>query len=323
MKESAEIRENKKSRRTQIVAVLITATATITGAFIAAHKYLQPAPSQQGIRVSGRVADSRTDAPIRKAVVSLEAGGVPETTESDSMGIFSARLPADYSVLRIRVSASGFKPYDQLLPRDQANEMLHVNLDSEPHTAETHPKPPSERPGSGFTTPHQPVSQPPASSSLASLLNTSLPPSSGDGGPWAVIVFGDQERRDDVTSAIRSALSGAGHDTISLFRKVSDEQRLATELFRGSADVLKDLQPGRFSSRILVGKLTLVRLGNTEGIVFARATLGVHVLSPTGEILKQFDLSAKGGGEDESSARRRAIDELMDEMPRELPAKVE
>src|SRR5260221_9354293 len=295
MKESAEIRETKKARRTQIVAVLITAAGTIIGAFIAAHRYLQPGPSQQGIRVSGRVADSRTDAPIRKAEVSLEAGGVPETTESDSMGVFSARLPPDYSVLRIRVSARGFKPYDQLLPRDQVNEMLHVNLDSESHTAGPRPKSPDDRISSGFTAPHQPVPQPPTASSLASLLNASLPSVSGDGGPWAVIVFGDQERRDDVTSALRSALSGPGHGTISLFRKVSDEQRLATELVRGSADVLKDLQPGRFSSRILVGKLTLVHLGTTEGIVFAPATLPGHPLAPTGTILKQFELPGKGG----------------------------
>jgi hypothetical protein len=103
---------------------------------------------------------------------------------------------------------------------------------------------------------------------------------------------------------------------------VADEQHAAPDVFRGSSDFLRDLQPGRFCSRILAGKLSVVRVGATEGITFAKATLSVHILSPTGEALKEFVLTEKGGGEDDSSARRRAIDELLESIPRELPGRI-
>ncbi|MCU1244788.1 MAG: hypothetical protein JWN02_698, partial [Acidobacteria bacterium] len=68
---------------------------------------------------------------------------------------------------------------------------------------------------------------------------------------------------------------------------------------------------------------SVVSLGATEGLYIAQATLAIHLLSPTGQILKPFELSEKGGGMDAESAQRKAIDELSEVIQRDLPAKVD
>lgn len=316
-KVSIGIRGVRKNRVFQIIAASIGAAVVLIGAAYQIMGWGARRESPE-VRITGRVANAQTDEPIRKAEVSLEAGGIPQGAESDSKGIFSARLVADYSAVRIRVAARGFKPYDQLLPRDSSNQVVPVNLEPEPGV-----KPTPTSPQSRATAARVPQPPSPAKVSTASILNTSLPAVSGEAGPWAVILFGEQERREDVTSSVRSALSGSGRETVSLFRKVADEQRLAPDIFRGSGDVFQELQPGRYCSRIFAGRLSVVRLGTTQGITFARATLSVHLVSPAGEVLKMFELSEKGGGEDESTARRKAVDELIDGMPRELPGKID
>jgi hypothetical protein len=316
-----DTREGTKNRTTSIVTALIAAGAAITVAVwnAASKREVPPNPIQAGeVQITGRVADAQTDLPIRKAQVSVEAAGIPETTESDSKGIFSAKLPAGYSAVRIRIAATGFKPYDQLLPRDPSNQIVHINLDAQSGTAKRHAAPGAN----GRDATALMLSPSAGKLSMASMLNASLPVVSGDRGPWAVIIFGDQDRRDDVSASLRSALGESGHDTVSLFRRVADEQRSAPDVFRGSSDFLRDLQAGRFCSRILVGKLSVVRAGTTEGITFAKATLTVHILSAAGETLKDFVVAEKGGGEDDSSARRHAIDELLESIPRELPGKI-
>lgn len=318
--EEITISEGAKNRRNRILIAGIAAVASMVGTAYGVFRMWsgsqrQPSAAAE-VQITGRVANAQTDEPIRKAAVSLEAAGIPARTESDSNGIFSALVAADYATLRIRVVAPGYKPFDQLLPRDPARQLIPVNLEPALRSAR------QPNGGQGRVSSPSPAPPPPPPS-LASMLNGTLPTVSSGAGPWAVIVFGDQDRRDDVTSSVRSALMQSGRDTVSLFRKVSDEQRLAGDIFRGNSDLLRDLQAGRYCSRILAGKLSIVRLGQTEGITFARATLSVHVVSPTGEILRTFELAEKGGGEDDSSARRRAVDELIDSMPRELPAKVD
>lgn len=294
-----------------IIAATIAAFATLLAA-TAGWKNCggtQPPPKAEA-SITGRIVNVRTEEPVRKARVSVEAGGVPDNTESDSMGIFTATLPADASSVRIRVTARGFKPYDQNLPRQLTAQVIPVNLEPERAAVD----------GRGSKAPDVPnIVQ---KTTHASMLDLSLPRGSGASAPWSVIVFGQQERRDEVGSAVRSALSGSGRDTISIFRKTSDEQRLAPELFRGQHGLFDELQAGQFCSRLLVAKLTVSRIGATEGITFANATLSVRVMSPDGETLKSFDLSEKGGGEDETSARRHAVDELIDALPRQLPEKL-
>ena len=312
----SDTHEGTRNRTVSIITALIAATAAITVAVWNSTSKKEVQPNE--VRITGRVADAQTDLPIRKAQVSVEAAGIPESTETDSKGIFSAKLPAGYSTVRIRVTATGFRPYDQLLPRDTTNQIVPVNLDAQSGPAKVHA-------ALGVRVRDAAVVTPPTSSgklSMASMLNGSLPVVSGERGPWAIIIFGDQERRDDVSSSLRSALAESGHDTVSLFRRVADEQRFAPEVFRGSSDFLRELQAGRFCSRILAGKLSVVRVGATEGITFARATLSVHILSPAGEALKDFVLTEKGGGEDDSSASRHAIDGLLESIPRELPGKI-
>jgi hypothetical protein len=318
--------EGNRNRKAGMIAAWIGAGAVVLAGGFPLVQWLaerKPAPDAVAgavVRITGRVANARTDEPVRKAEVSLEARGVPASTESDSKGIFSARLPAEYSTVRVRVAARGFKPYDQLLPRDAADEMVPVNLEPEAGSGKSLPNRVRDDDGGASVRPH--ASEPPPKAAKASMLNATLPFVSGDSRTWAVIIFGDHERRDDVTSAIRSTLAESGFDTVSLFRKTSDEQRVAPDVYRGNSDVLQEQQVGRYCSRILAAKLSIARLGVTEGITIARATLSVHVVSPAGELLNTFELVAKGGGEDDSSARRHAIDELLEAMPQEMPEKL-
>jgi hypothetical protein len=319
MNDERTIADGKASRTYQIIAAVIGAAATLLAAgwMILADR---PTVPSQDIRITGRVSNAQTDEPVRKATVSLEARGIPQHTESDSKGIFSASVEAGYSTLRVRVSARGFEPFDELLPRDPANQLIAVALEPQKEA----PRSSTRRSPTGDTfTGQTPSPAPVVRASVTSMLNNSLRPIAADADSWAVLLFGDQERRDDVLSSVRSALSGGGHDTVSLFRKVSDEQRLAPEFFRGSSDHLRQLDAGRYCSRILTGKLVVVPIGTTEGITIARATLSVRVVSPEGDLLRSFDFAEKGGGEDDSSARRHAVDELIETITRELPAKIE
>jgi hypothetical protein len=306
------------NRRTQIVAALIGAAAVLAAGWLS-YSYNrnggQPVPSAPiALKITGRVANAETDAPVRKATVFIESGGIPITTESDSNGFFLATVGAGRQPVRLRVTATGFEPYDQLLP-DELPAQVPINLKPRRQGGRSV----SQRehdPGLPLS-PQQREMQPRAT--MAALLNTSLPVISGDDGPWTVVLFGDHERRDDVTTSVRSVLSGSGHDTVSLFRKVSDEQRLAADLYRGSSDLFAQLQPGRYCARLLVAKFSATRIGAAGGITYGRATLWVNVLSPTGEILKSFELSEKGRGEDDYSARRHAVDALIETLARELP----
>jgi len=302
-------REGHKTRRTAIIVAIVA----LAGTLFAASKLWRNMGGSSEPSITGRVVNARTEEPIRKADVSVTAGGVPENTESDSRGIFTARVPADATTIRIRVNARGYKPYDQVLPGRPTAE-VPVNLEPDG----------SGRPVSSDSGSQRPSPGPPTAAkvSKASILDLSLPLRGDESGPWAVVVFGEQERRDDVTSSLRSVLGSSGRDTVHLFRKTSDEQRMASDLYRGHRGLFQELQAGRYCSNILVAKLSVTRIGATEGITFANATLSIHVVSPEGEMLKTFELSEKGGGEDDSSARRHAIDELLEALPRELPGKI-
>jgi hypothetical protein len=310
--------DQTKTRWVMLLVGLIGATATL----VAASSWYrnsrpgaidgQSAPAAE-LRIIGRVANARTDQPIRKAEVAVEADGVPGVTESDSKGMFSALVPGPHASVRIRVTAHGFKPYDQLVPVGPRNEIIPVNL--EPATSGSMHPPESEK----IVASVFPITPTPARTSP---LNASLPLITGEDGPWTVILFGDAERRDDVLSSVRSTLAQSGHDTVTIFRRTSDEQRLAPALFRGSSDVLAELQAGRYCSRILIGKLTVGRIGATEGITFARAAIAFHLLSTTGDLLKTIEFEEKGGGEDDATARRHAVDELLETVARDLSSRL-
>jgi hypothetical protein len=150
-----------------------------------------------------------------------------------------------------------------------------------------------------------------------------LPVISGDDGPWAVVIFsGPQDRRDDVSSWVRDALGGSGHDTISLFRKVSDEQRVAPELFRGSKTRYAELNAGRHCSRLLLAKFSVATVGSFDGLITAEAKIAVHMMSPDGDLLKSFDISERGGGTNDESAHRNAIESLKEIVLRDLPSAI-
>ncbi|HEX9985920.1 MAG TPA: carboxypeptidase-like regulatory domain-containing protein [Thermoanaerobaculia bacterium] len=313
-----------------MIAAWIGAGAVVlAGGFPLVQWLAEPKPPAEAVagakvRISGRVANARTDVPIRKAQIRLEAQGVPSSTESDSEGTFVADLPAEYSTVRLRITARGFTPYDRLLPRDVADQMLLVNLEPEAAGRDSSSVRPrnDEQDSRPFGGPSVSEPRPAAKASLAGMLNGSLPQVGSNSDTWAVIVFGEQERRDDVDSSLRAVLADSGHETVRLFRKVSDEQRLAADIHRGASDVLQQLQSGRYCTRILAARLSVAHVGVTEGITIARAKLNVHVLSPSGESLNRFELSEKGGGEDDSSSKRHAVDELLESLPRELPGKI-
>lgn len=308
----------------RIIVALIGASATIIAAWVAVtHGQFFTDKT-----VTGRVVDARTDARIAHAKVSLDAEGVPPILFTDSEGMFSFRWPHAVTAVRVTVEAPGFPLYERRVNLESISGVEDFRL---PTASTASPPTPTPAPASTPNRPARlvvesdalPPRSHPAMTSVASILNP-LPAISGDTGPWAVILVGDHpERRDDVASWIRSALGGGGHDTVSLFRKVSDEQRIGVSLFRGGVGVLAGFDAGRYCSRILVGKLSVASLGSTEGLTVARATLAVHVLSPAGEMQKAFELAEKGGGVNDETARVNAINELQTVIQRELAAKTQ
>ena len=207
--------------------------------------------------------NARTDTRIAHAKVSLDGEGVPPILFTDSEGMFSFQWPNAVTAVRGTAEAPGFTLYErrvslELISGIEDFRLMPPSTPSAP-TPSRPVKPVVEGDGAPTRSHAPPVS-------VASILNP-LPAISGDNGPWVVILVGDHpERRDDVASWVRSALSGGGHDTASLFRKVSDEQRVGVSLFRGGVGVLAGLDAGRYCSRILVGKLSVASLGSTEGL---------------------------------------------------------
>jgi hypothetical protein len=326
-KPQSEPTPKDKMRPYPIAAASIIALGAIIAAVIGLSSRLRPPKTTLEIPgevlITGRVANLRTDEPIRKAEVALEAAGVPSRTETDSKGIFSAQLRRDYVTVRIRVTARDYEPYDQLLPRNPSTSIIPISLTP---TAVSSTKPSHGGPPSGpaiapaSVVPvvvRAPEVKPPP------ILNTYLRETSGENGPWSVIVFGDQDGRTEIVEGLQNALRLDGKETVSLFRKQSDEQRLAPELFRGSNDVFRELQIGRYVSRLFVGKLTVVRNGDADGITFATAKLTLHLVSPEAEILRSFELFEKDGGNDEDHARRRAVEALISLFQREVPKRIQ
>jgi hypothetical protein len=313
--------EGHLNRRTWLIAALITATAGISVALIN-HWYSAPAPqasAAKAFRITGRVVNARDHKPVSGAKVSIELAGVaPVLRYSDGEGVFDFTIPGDTASGRITVDAASFKFYDRLINVSQASGIEEIRLES----AGREPK------HSSFDGVREPVHLPTNAGGgptrqVASMIDSTLRPVSGNDGPWSVVIFGGrQDRRSEVQSWVRSALAGSGHDTVSLFRKVSDEQRVAPELYRASSETFATLQAGRYVSKLLVANLTVADRGATQGLYVAEAKLSVHLLSPAGEMLKDFELSEKGGGLDADTAQRNAIDELKDVIQRQLPSSI-
>jgi nucleoside phosphorylase len=323
-----EIRmEGRWSNLTKIIAAIIVAAATIIAAYIGIIRKT-PDPAQRA-KLSGRVISARDQTPVRGAKVSLELpGDAPLVSYPDGEGTFTFAFPADATSARLWVNAPGFVQYDRRLNLSALAGFEEIRLDPDKtpgKSPDPRQDPPSNRNGSvrGMQMiPPSPVPSPQPAPSSA-LVDETLRPISGDDGPWTVVIFGgQQDRRADVQSWVREAIEGSGHATVSLFRKVSDEQRLASDLYRGSNDLYTRMQAGRFVSRIIVANLTVISNPATEGLIVGEAKLAVHVLSPSGEMLKSFELSEKGGGLEPESAKRNAINELEAVIKNTLPASI-
>jgi hypothetical protein len=295
----------------RIIVALIGFAATVLAAYIMVSRGQLFANHRT---FTGRVLNASTFARVANAKVSLDGEGVPPILYTDSEGMFSFRWPTAATTVRLTIEAPGFPLYERRVSLESISENEDIRLDP----VSSPPVPPSNR-----TVKPVVEGDTPAPRLHASIVNP-LPTISGENGPWAVILIGDHpERRDDVASWVRSALGGGGHDGVSLFRKVSDEQRVGVSLFRGGVGVLSGLDAGRYCSRILVGKLSVASLGSTEGLTIARATLAVHLLSPAGEMQKAFELTEKGGGVNDETAQVNAINELQTVIQRDLAAKTQ
>jgi hypothetical protein len=158
----------------------------------------------------------------------------------------------------------------------------------------------------------------PAIDPWTTAIDTSLPAPSGD-WPWAVIVYGEGgARATDLGSAAVQTIGNQGGRTVSLFRDSSSEERFAPELFRGSHSVAARLRLARYCTRLLIGRVTATSLGSLNGLIVARATVSFHLLSADGSIIKQVDVTEKGGGLTDEAAIANAIEELRGSLSQRL-----
>lgn len=326
-RETKAISESK-NRATRIIAAIIGAAGIIIASVIGLNlwkdeKAADPNDvveggmigSDRATRLTGRVVNARSQKPLQGVKVTLEAGNIPPIVRAtDEEGVFDFGLPKDIETVRVRVDAPGYRVYTRLIHATSSSGIEEIRL--EPGASSPSPQPVVyDGTGGRKFEPPAPV--------RTSIVDETLPRIAGGSGPWAVVIYGpQQDRRGDVQSWVRSTLAGAGHDSISLFRRVSDEQRVAPELYRGSNELFESMQAQRFCSRILVGRFAVTTIGTYEGLTTAEAKLAVHVMSPLGEMLKSFELSEKGGGLDEESAKRRAVDELRTVIEADLPASI-
>jgi len=316
--------DNSAPRATVIAAWIGVIAAAVSGFLIALPNWFKNKSEPPGIvaknaRITGRIVNARSQKPVNGAKVSLEVTGVaPVLRYPDAEGVFDFGLPADATNVRVRVEANGYRLYDRLLNVSSMSGIEEIRLEPASGNADgTSSRRPSEYVPAAMTT-STPI--PPKQSSI---IDETLRPIAGGDGPWSVIVFGGRaDRRDDVQGWIRSALASSGHDSVNLFRRVSDEQRVASDLFRGNSSLYNEMQAGRFTSRILVANFTVVTHPGMEGLLIGEAKLSVKLYSPTGELLKSFSLSEKGGGYESDAAQRDAIDGLEKVIAAELPSAI-
>jgi hypothetical protein len=148
-------------------------------------------------------------------------------------------------------------------------------------------------------------------------LNAGLRPLQPGIWPWAVLVYGDTDT-DEIASTVSQSLRRAGRDTVTLFRDGATEQTVATDLFRGNASIAAELELAKYCTRILVGRVSALSLGSTDGLTIARASVTFRLLDADGRVLKDLEISEKGGGLTEEAAIARAVDELRAVLPERL-----
>ncbi|MBV9495222.1 MAG: hypothetical protein JOZ54_13320 [Acidobacteria bacterium] len=308
--------------RARIIAAVITGGLGLIGTIIGVRAL--SGRGSAGDRFHG-VVMSRDGSRIAGARVSVETGAaVPINGSSDSEGVFNVILPKGTESMHVRIEADGYQRYDQQGDR-RFIDTAEYRLDPLPKARGPQPDTELRRSTPAPATKASMLSSisAPMPAPSGGLLDESLPLRSGPNAPWAVVVFGNHmERRSDVMSWVRDALQGSGRDTISLFRKTSDEQREASRLFEGNAALFQQLNAGTRCSNILVGKLVVASHPPMDGLFIAEARLSVHVLSPSGEMLKQFQLEEKGGGENDENAIRNAVNNLQEVIQRELPGSI-
>lgn len=326
----ASARKRSDSSHLGARATIISAViASVTALAIAIAKYLVPeaastvTPVSAADRITGRVLSAQDRRLIPNAKVTVDAAGlVPITRHSDSEGFFDIPLPKGIDRVRVRIERDGYEVYvgtsgrngfateteEFVLRPSKRGSQANANDRQAPVKAQVVPQVPV------------PVIEKAARSTL---LDPALPLHDGPDAPWAVIVFGQQaQRHQDVNSWLRAALASSGRETISLFRKTSDEQREASRLFAGNRSLYAELNAGRHCSRLLVARLSMTSFDPLEGLAVAEATLSVHVLSPSGELLRQFELTEKGSGGNDEAAQRDAVSELRTVILRDLAGSI-
>jgi len=167
--------------------------------------------------------------------------------------------------------------------------------------------------------PRNPVHPSPDPPRSVHYLNPHLHAMHSGSWPWGVAVFGEA-RADDISSAVADVLSSRGREIVSLFRDRSAEQLVARDLFRGNGSLAAELHLARYCERLLIGRLSTLSLGETEGLVVAKATVTFRLLAPDGRIITDFEVTEKGGGLTDEAAVAAAVNALRNALPERMSA---
>jgi hypothetical protein len=106
---------NTTSRRAligTIAAAMIAMVGTIAAAVFANWGFVS---NKSDPSVTGTVIDKSTEAPVRKAKISLDGDGPPKIMYTDTEGYFSFQLSDATKEIRIRIEADSYENYDQLI----------------------------------------------------------------------------------------------------------------------------------------------------------------------------------------------------------------
>jgi hypothetical protein len=105
---------NKSSNATPIIVAIIGALAVIVVGYWQFVR--KPAPEAAELTYAGRVLDTSSEQPIRKAKVTLEIRGAPPVVYTDSEGVYSFKLTIKSGETvegRIRIVAEGYENFDR------------------------------------------------------------------------------------------------------------------------------------------------------------------------------------------------------------------
>ena len=104
--------------KTKVTVAVVGAIATIIVGywqFVWKPSRVSQIHSPNGIEYMGRVLDDSTELPVSGATVMLDLPGYSPVTYTDSVGVYRFLLPIEGEdiAIRVRVEASGYKPYNR------------------------------------------------------------------------------------------------------------------------------------------------------------------------------------------------------------------